>query len=33
LPRIRSLDMVCLTLEIESYVKEVRALVAVLFRF
>ena len=32
-PRIRSLDMVCLTLEIESYVKEVRALVAVLFRF
>lgn len=33
LPRMRSLDMVCLTLEIESYVKEVRALVAVLFRF
>jgi HD-like signal output (HDOD) protein len=31
-PRIQTLDMVCLTLEIESYVKEVRALVAVLFR-
>lgn len=30
--RIRSLDMVCFTLEIESYVKEVRALVSVLFR-
>jgi len=25
--------MVCFTLEIESYVKEVRALVSVLFRF
>lgn len=31
-PRIQSIDMVCLTLEIESYVKEVRALVSVLFR-
>jgi HD-like signal output (HDOD) protein len=31
-PRIQSLDMVCFTLEIESYVKEVRALVSVLFR-
>jgi HD-like signal output (HDOD) protein len=30
--RIRTLDMVCFTLEIESYVKEVRALVSVLFR-
>ena len=32
-PRLRNLDMVCFTLEIESYVKEVRALVSVLFRF
>jgi HD-like signal output (HDOD) protein len=31
-PRIRTLDMVCFTLEIESYVKEVRTLVSVLFR-
>lgn len=31
-PRIQAIDMVCLTLEIESYVKEVRALVSVLFR-
>jgi HD-like signal output (HDOD) protein len=31
-PRIREFDMVCFTLEIESYVKEVRTLVSVLFR-
>jgi HD-like signal output (HDOD) protein len=31
-PRVQTLDMVCLTLEIESYVKEVRTLVSVLFR-
>ena len=31
-PRIQAFDMVCFTLEIESYVKEVRALVSVLFR-
>jgi HD-like signal output (HDOD) protein len=31
-PRIRALDMVCFTLEIEGYVKEVRTLVSVLFR-
>jgi hypothetical protein len=31
-PRLRNLDMVCFTLEIESYVKEVRTLVSVLFR-
>jgi len=31
-PRLQKLDMVCFTLEIESYVKEVRALVSVLFR-
>jgi HD-like signal output (HDOD) protein len=31
-PRLRSLDLVCFTLEIESYVKEVRTLVSVLFR-
>jgi len=31
-PRIRALDMVRFTLEIESYVKEVRTLVSVLFR-
>jgi HD-like signal output (HDOD) protein len=31
-PRLRNLDMVCFTLEIEGYVKEVRALVSVLFR-
>lgn len=32
LPRLQSLDMVCFTLEIQSYVKEVRTLVSVLFR-
>jgi HD-like signal output (HDOD) protein len=31
-PRLVNLDMVCFTLEIESYVKEVRTLVSVLFR-
>jgi hypothetical protein len=31
-PRLRALDMVCFTLEIESYIKEVRTLVSVLFR-
>jgi HD-like signal output (HDOD) protein len=31
-PRLATLDMVCFTLEIESYVKEVRTLVSVLFR-
>jgi HD-like signal output (HDOD) protein len=31
-PRIRALDMVCFKLELESYVKEVRTLVSVLFR-
>jgi HD-like signal output (HDOD) protein len=31
-PRLRNLDMVCFTLETESYVKEVRTLVSVLFR-
>jgi hypothetical protein len=31
-PRIGTLDMVCFTLEIECYVKEVRTLVSVLFR-
>ena len=31
-PRTRALDMVCFTLGIESYVKEVRTLVSVLFR-
>jgi hypothetical protein len=31
-PHIREFDMVCFTLEIESYVKEVRTLVSVLFR-
>jgi HD-like signal output (HDOD) protein len=31
-PRLRALDMLCFTLEIESYVKEVRTLVSVLFR-
>jgi hypothetical protein len=30
--RLQALDMVCFTLEIESYAKEVRALVSVLFR-
>lgn len=32
-PRVNTLDMVCFTLESESYVKEVRTLVSVLFRF
>ncbi len=31
-PRIHSLDMACFTLETESYMKEVRSLVSVLFR-
>ena len=31
-PRVQSLDLVCLTLELESYVKEVKGLVSVLFR-
>jgi len=31
-PRLDRLDMVCFTLELESYVKEVRTLVSVLFR-
>jgi HD-like signal output (HDOD) protein len=31
-PRLRNLDMVCFTLEIESYIKEVRTLVSVLFQ-
>jgi HD-like signal output (HDOD) protein len=31
-PRLQNLDMVCFTLEIESYIKEVRTLVSVLFR-
>jgi HD-like signal output (HDOD) protein len=31
-PRLQTLDMVCFTREIESYVKEVRSLVSVLFR-
>lgn len=31
-PRLEALDMVCFTLEVESYVKEVRTLVSVLFR-
>ena len=31
-PRVHSLDMTCFTLEIESYVQEVRTLVSVLFR-
>jgi hypothetical protein len=31
-PRLRYLDMVCFTLETDTYVNEVRSLVAVLFR-
>lgn len=31
-PRLRNLDMVCFTLDIEAYVNEVRSLVSVLFR-
>ncbi len=31
-PRFRTLDMACFTMEIESYVKEVRTLISVLFR-